>query len=344
MAFKVNSEKLKAFTNRKVILGILAMFFGVIIIFVSSIFPLIIDPSAWGTAEFLSDELIIVAITISGMVAMLMVGQAYNASSPNSEISKAKVLFTTTLNSYISNYNHFFQWIKKVLQPHDQQEKNEYLLSKVGVTNFEIVELDESELKLLVQAPQKFGDKFYKKINEEQFKMIMDIKNGKTAIQFVSPQSYIIMTSIDSHKTTSEKLANQDKKKMSIVAYKVVWKVLCTLAVGMIFAALAVPEGSEGMAATASVMSKLFSRLFSFFTSGFMGYWTGCQLNDIDASYINEKSNVHKMYHDDSTFVPLTEEEEAKEEYIERVKNENKESMKELDLKSNKLPLKAKIE
>lgn len=57
-------------------------------------------------------------------------------------------------------------------------------------------------------------------------------------------------------------------------------------------------------------------------TSSFMGYMVGCQMNDIDADFIDTKCLAHDEFFEDKTFKPLSQQELAKEAFVNRVKEE----------------------
>lgn len=335
-----SSEKVKRFMNKKIIFGCLAMFFVLVIVFVSSIIPLAFDVSKWGSAEFISDEIIIVALTIISMVCLILIGQPYNASNPNSKLAKANVKFNESLQHIThDSVSGFLQWIRVILQPSDLKLKYERLLSQNGITDTSILNLSRNDLKILIKQPLKTNDrKFFKQITKNQYKLIISILNGKETIEYVSPQTYLRSTNIDANKTTSEKLSNQQKKKTSILVYSVLSKVLIVLICGLIFGALGkdITIGNT----TGAILMKLFVRLFACFSSGFMGFIVGNQINDIDADYIEEKCVVHTRFLDDKEFKPKTEQELAREEYIEHAKKEQEQEMIKLMNNSNKIEMK----
>ena len=73
----------------------------------------------------------------------------------------------------------------------------------------------------------------------------------------------------------------------------------------------------------AQATMKFISRLWAMVSSSFMGYIVGCQINDIDAEYISMRTTVHNMFLQDKDFKPLDDQEEAKQDFINRVKKEN---------------------
>ena len=309
------SEKMKRFLNKKIMLGLLALFLGVCIIFVCSIVPLAIDPSKWGTIEFISDEIILVALTIIGEVCMIMVAQPYNAGDPNSKIAKSRVAFNDSLIDIVrERFAEFEQWCHQVLEPNDLIDKEHKLLNSVGITNYKYLELSRKELEELLTHPIEYDKAtHFRQLNKQQYKMIINILDGKCRINFVNPLSYLKLDKIDLDKNTSEKMANQQKKKILILIWSVVSKSLMVLATGLIFGAL-MPTGQEQT--TGEVLMKLFTRLFDFASAGFVGFFIGCQINDTDSEYINEKIITHTRFNNDKKFKPLAEEELAHKEWV----------------------------
>lgn len=328
------SEQIKKYLSKKMLLGVSALMFGVAIIFVCSIVPLAINPSKWNSAGFISDEIIVVALTILGEVCLLMIGQSYNEAQAVSKIAKAIVEFNHSIETNVAEkIVAFDQWIRMVLEPNDQKDRYRRLLRNAGLENTHYFELTREELKLLLKQPLSRGsggDKIYfRQLNKKQYKLIIDILDGKYVINFVSPDTYRKLSKIDTDKNTSEKLANQQKKKTLTVVNSVFTKTLIVLATGLIFSAL-VPTGVEQT--MGETFLKLFTRLFSFTSAGFVGFMLGGQINDIDAEYIKDKIDVHKRFVSDKNFVPLSEQELAKKEFAEYVKEQNKVEMDKIDL------------
>ena len=335
------SEQVKKYLNKKMILGASALFFSIAIIFVCSIVPLAIDPKQWNDPTFISDEMIIVALTVLGEVCLLMIGQSYNEAQPVSKIAKARVEFDKSIEINIGNRPVAHdQWVREVLEKQDQKDKYRRLLRNAGLENIHYFELTRAELKQLLKQPLSRGsggDKIYfRQLTKKQYKLIIEILDGKHVIDFVSPDTYRKLSKIDTDKTTSEKLANQQKKKTYTVLNSVFTKTLIVLASGLIFGAL-IPTGNEQE--LGETFLKLFTRLFSFTSAGFVGFMLGGQINDIDAEYIREKIDVHKRFASDKEFKPKTEQELAKQEFAEYVKEQNKLEMERIDL-NNKIEFK----
>lgn len=320
MSTKTNTEKIKKYMNRKILLGVSSLLICVALIAICSFVPFIIDPSQWQTVEFLTDELIIVAIVIFAMVATVFIGQASNAQNEGSNLAKARVKFMDSLPK-IFNINFFGQWIKKVMQPNDIKSMKARMLRQAGIEDVTVLDLEFAEVKALLETPQKYGDRYYKGMSKQQIKVILDIKSGKYTLQLVEPEYYLSIKNLIDPRTITERSSKEGLKKGLYLTRSIVSRVVLTVITAMIFASLMRDLGAEGDAAEATL--KFISRLWAMISSAFMGYIVGCQINDIDAEYIEMRVIVHNMYLQDKEFKPIDEQEEAKQEFIERVKKEN---------------------
>ena len=322
--------------NRKIILGVSALLCCIAIVALCSFFPFIIDPSRWQTAEFLSDELIVTAIVIFSLVCVMFVAQASNAQNPDSRIARARVRFlggskrnadgtySRTEGSVERITKHdrissFSQWVKQVFQPRDVRSAKERMLSKAGIEDFSILNLEEAEIRALIGTPQKYGDRFYKGITKKQ--AVEALRAKRLRIDLVDPSYYLTCSSLGNNMTITEKSGSETKKKTALLSFSIISKVAVGVVIAMIFASL-VYDTSTGVE-QAKAWMKFASRMFSMATSAFMGYLVGCQVNDIDADFVEMKCLVHDEFFEDSTFVPLSQQELAKKAYVERVREEN---------------------
>lgn len=309
MSKKIDTEKVKKYMNRKVLIGASSLLICVALIAVCSFVPFIIDPTRWQTAEFLTDELIIVAIVIFAMVASVFIGQAGNANNGNSNIAKARVKFFDSVVK-ITNINAFNQWTRKVLQPKDIENMHKRILRQAGVEDPSVLSLEYDEIKSLLEKPQRFNGRYYKGLSKEQINVVIDIKNGKYKVVLVEPEYYLSVKNLIDSRTITERSSKEGLKKGLYLTRSVVSKVVMTVLTAIIFASLMRDLAAEQDIAEASL--KFVSRLWSMVSSAFMGYIVGCQINDIDAEYVNMRVAVHNMFLQDKSFVPEDEQAEAK--------------------------------
>lgn len=316
----MSTEKVKRYMNKKILLGISSLLICIALIAVCSFVPFIIDPTQWQTTEFLTDELIIVAIVIFAMVSSMFIGQASNAQNDKSNLAKERTNFFASKDKII-NINAFNQWVKKVMQPNDIQSMKARILRQAGVEDLTVLELENAEIKALLDTPQKYGERYYKGLSKEQIKLILEVKSGKFKVQLVEPEYYLSVKNLIDPRTITERSSREGLKKSLYLARSIISRVVLTVITAMIFASLMRDLGAEEDTAAATM--KFISRLWAMISSSFMGYIVGNQINDIDAEYIAMRVTVHNMFLQDKTFVALDEQEEAKNEFIERVKKEN---------------------
>lgn len=309
----------KTITNRKIMLGASAILVCVFLIAVCSFVPFIIDPTKWGTNEFITDELITIAIVISSMVGAIFIGQASNAQNEQSRIAKARSEFMKTVEVVNQNVNRFIQWVKSIMQPNDLESIKRRKLRAIGVEDLSVIDLEYAEIKALLETPQKYNDRYYKGLSAMQIKEILKIK-GETKIKLVEPDYYLSIKNIIDNRTISERSTSEATKKGLYMTRSIVGKVMITIITSMIFASLM--RDLTSSVDQAEAWTKFLARLWSMVSSIFMGYIVGGQMNDIDAEYVEMRTEVHRKYLQDTNFKGLSQQEEAKQEYINRVKKE----------------------
>lgn len=283
------------------------------------------------------------SIVIMSMISVMFIGQAENAQNENSRLSKSRAGFFVSIKKVEeTRFDAFRQWVRKVLQPGDIRAIKERKLRKLGLDDITILDLDPKQLEMLyTKGATKLHvealdiDRYYKALNEVQYKGIQEILKTEYKIRFVEPEYYLSVKNLSDNRTVSERAANESKKKGSFLVFSVGSKLVVTLVTAMIFAALVRDLTQDVDQATA--WAKFLSRLWAMISSAFMGYIVGTQLNDIDAEYIEMRVQVHTRYLQDVNFVPLSQQEEARQEYVERMK---KEQVLQLDNKSNQIEFK----
>lgn len=305
----------KIIENKKLTLGILTMFVVLAIVVVSSFFPFILDFTRIGTMEFITDQMIIMAITITAMISMMFIAQVGNASNKDSEICKAKVSFVNSM-ARITNHTIFYQWVKRVLQVNDKKDIAEKEMLKLGIP-YEVFELEISEIKAL-DKPQKYGDIFYKALTKTQIEEVLRLKKYISKITFVSPNYYTTFKSVLIDKNLSEIASGENKKKVITIVFELTLKIVFSFLGAAILGSLVRDLAQEG-GATAQAWMRFLSRIFAYITSSFLGYTLGCKLNDLDAFYIQKRVEAHTLFLEDKNFKY---EDEAKLEYMERVRKE----------------------
>ena len=324
------SDRMRIVTNRKVQLGVIALLMLLVVIFLFSFIPYTISKDRLTEPSFITDLLMVCAITILAMVGMVFIGQAGNAQNSNSKVAKASREFKDYRERVIQKGVTFFkQWVVQVLQKDDIQIIKERALNSLGVEDLNVLQLDVKQIENLNQ-PQKFkfttktGEEkteFFQSLTPKQIKQVIKLKTRGVKINFVDPEYWINVKGITDIATRSERSLREGERKRRVLISSVASKLMVTIAFAVVMA-LFIKDTASGDYTSIEIATKLFSRLTAFFTSAFMGYLVGCQINDIDAEYINMRISVHLEFLEDDTFKGKTLKELAKDEYIERVKEE----------------------
>lgn len=309
---------MKYMKNRKILLGSSSILICIILIGICSFVPFAFDPKNVNWNNFWVNETLIVAITIFSLISTMFIGQASNAQNEDSNIAKARVSFFAKVRQII-NINAFSQWVKKIMQPRDIQAIKERKMRLAGIEDFTVLQLEYAEIKALEETPQKYNERFYKGISKQQIKVILDIKRKGVKIELVEPDYYLYVKNIIDNRTITERSSKEGLKKGLFLTRSIVFKVLITVIVAVIFALFVSGTGTQGWGER---VGQFIARLWALASSSFMGYIVGCQINDIDAEYIEMRVKVQDMFLQDKEFKPIDAQEEAKQEFISRVKEE----------------------
>lgn len=311
---------MKKLLNKKILLGSSSILTCLSLIILCSFISINFDLNNLGKGDFWVNQAFIITITIFSLISVMFIGQAGNAQDGNSNLAKARVSFFANVIKII-NINAFSQWIKNILQPRDIKAIKERKMRMVGIEDYSILDLEYSQIKSLLETPQKYGDKYYKGISQKQIDTILEIKRKGIKVELVEPDYYLTVKSITNNRTITERSSKEGYKKSLFLARSVIFKVLITLLSAMIITAFFY-EASKSDMGDPKVWGQLVARLLALASSSFMGYIVGCQINDIDAEYIEMRIVVQNMFLQDKEFKPIDTQEEAKQEFIERVKKE----------------------
>ena len=321
----------RRYGSKKNLLSISSMLL-VVAIGIASAFPgFIVSPDKLQTTKFWTDLIVNIIIGLTSFACMMVVGQSTNASNQASNIFIARGRFGKVANDVLTTkLRKFSQWIKLKFHPEQQKEKDIELLRGVGITNVKYLELDIEELKDLITTPRKD----LKRISEEQFKVFRYIKSGKSAIKFANVNAYVTERNYITSKTSAEIVAGQNKARVMNVASLTGARLVLMVGISIIFSLIGwkTVEEISGGARTASIVINIIMRIFTAISNAMIGFNDGARLNDIDAEYLDEKRIILNHFLEDKEFKELSEEEEAKEEFIAFVKEKEKENSKQLGI------------
>lgn len=336
----------KKYSDKKTVLALLSFVMVLGITVLSSIPEFMIDPSQITTSKFVTKLLMSLIIGITSLVCFILIGGTSNSLNVVSDIYKARKAFRESAKDIIDNhYSAFKQWVERVRRPAKQLEVNKRVLRHVGITNLVYLDLDESQLKDLTIAPNKeLGDQYgVRQITQEQFDTIMAIKNGKTAMNFLSVDDYLLERTMGIEQTDEETLVNQFKKRNLMFGERIVSRILMLVVTGVTLGCIgwsALEEMGNDMTQAQRIFTivwDILSKLATATSSAFIGFFDGGKFNDFDASYLQIKTNVHSQFKEDTTFKPLTDKELAKEEYVKYHQQQEEEERKRLGLNAHLL-------
>ncbi|WP_322155004.1 hypothetical protein [Paratractidigestivibacter sp.] len=311
------SDKFKRGLNKKVLYGVMTLMLIMLCIVISSFLPFVIDPSQWKTKAFLTKEIIIVIVILAVMGTTSLTASASNMSDARSQIAQAKVRFRSIMDSGIKGRKSAFkQWVKAVLEPADAREKRDRLAAKVGFNNYDstyldaLMSLDGETLEKLLDGPLALEDgrKFHQ-LTKKQYRFVLKWLDGDYSIRFVPATYYLTASRVDSQKTRSEKAGNEKSATGILMVSDIMFHAIRSVLSAMIFASLVyeTASGAGDAEAVATAWITFASRLTAFGTSLFSGYLLGCKLNDLNADYINLRSDILEEFVADTAFRPKTE-------------------------------------
>ena len=339
----------KKYSDKKTVLAFLSFVLVLAITILSSIPEFVINPAQVFTAKFVTKLIMTLIIGVTSLVCFILIGGTSNSLNQVSEIYKARDSFRTSAKDIIDNhYSAFKQWVERVRRPAKQKEVNQRTLRHIGITNMAYLDLDECTLRDLIKAPNKeLGDKYgVRQITQEQFDVIMAIKTGKTAMKFLSVDDYVLEKTMGIEQTDEEVLVNQFKKRNWMFGERVGSRVLILVVVAVTFGCIgwstldAMSEDMTAAQRTFTIIWDILTKLTTAISSAFIGFIDGGKFNDFDASYLQVKVNVHSQYREDKDFKPLSEQELAREEYIQHHQKQEEEERKRLGLDAHLIPLK----
>lgn len=337
----------KKYADKKTVLAMSSFIMVLGITILSAIPEFMINPAQVFTSRFVTRLLMTIIIGVTSLVCFMLIGGTSNSLNPCSNIYIARESFRVSAKSIITSYySAFKQWVERKRRPAKQLEVNTRILRHVGITNLAYLDLDECTLRNLTTAPDKaLGDKYgVRQISEQQFEAIMAIKTGKTALQYLNVDDYLLEKSMGIEQTDEEVLVNQFKKRNWIFGEKIGSRVLVLVVISILLGSIGwgtlETMGEQTMSEAQRaflILWDIFTKLCTAATSAFIGFFDGGKFNDFDAQYLQMKVNVHTQFLEDTDFKPLTEKELAKEEYIKYHQEQEEQERKRIGLDAHAL-------
>lgn len=333
----------KKYVNKNNLFALGAYGLALVFVLISSIPEIILDPKQVFTIAFLTKEIIAVIITIVSMTCFIFIGRNNNSIQPLSVINVARDKFKKTRDVIVNNdllFSGFEQWVESKFNLKEQENKNKRLLRNVGIKNLNYLDLDYNQLNELLTCSQKYDNVYYKQINKKQYSVLIFIMSGKASIPFPKWTDYLSDKTYNDELEISEILAKESSETSKYMLASIASKVLMGVLLGAVLASIVYDatrgEDISAKERTITTIMNIVQRLFNATWSAFLGYKTGKEMNDRASKYIELKSTVHDMYLKDKNFVPKSEQEIAREEWLKSEREKNRKANEEY---ANKLGL-----
>lgn len=322
-----NKGKIKSFVNKKVLVAV----GGAISLFVSIVVMTLVQAGFnWsdivnnvdGARDlFLSNLTINTAISIASMICGYYLFQNWTYNNPKGEYQVSAIAYRTEKLLYDKTSNKFADWHNDVYYPQEKQAEFEDIMRKSGIQQKEVLDLDMTQVKSLLGKPQKYGDKFYMSLTQEQLDTIIRIKSGKIVINKLPDDYFYNIRGMFSKKRAYIRAGREGAIKSSRFAYQIVSKVIMGVMTTSIFAGLVASK--DGVDEQAWI--NLLIRLYTLFANGLYGGVIATNMLLVELYFIHYKTHVLQLFNRDveNGYTTKTIEEKAKEEFTNRVKEEN---------------------
>lgn len=304
--------------NRKAVLVSMSLVFVMVIVAITSFANAGIDPSYWGSTKFMTNTIFTVSLVLIGVVSG-------DAEGDNFYRNKDNGLFQTSYNNYNKKRNiidnivdKFSDWAYNLYQKETYKKVMRYLKDDFGIKQADmLIQLDRTEIIQLKNEPKSFnlnGEvRYFNSLTETQIQAIFDVLDGKIKVKFVHDSYFLNAYAKNGNKSMYEQASEQEKRKKQKFAFLMVYRVIFTVLVAMVFTAFVVESGEEGSKAQAVL--NLFSRYFTLFTSVGWGFFIASDMIKDECVFLDYKAMILNQFYLDvevnKTFVVKSEEEKA---------------------------------
>lgn len=304
--------------NRKAVLVSMSLVFVMVIVAITSFANAGIDPSYWGSTKFMTDTIFTVSLVLIGVVSG-------DAEGDNFYRNKDNGLFQNSYNNYnkkrsiIDNIvDKFSDWAYNLYQKETYKKIMRYLKDDFGIKQADLlIQLDRTEIIQLKNEPKSFnlnGEvRYFNSLTETQIQAIFDVLDGKIKVKFVHDSYFLNAYAKNCNKSMYEQASEQEKRKKQKFAFLMVYRVIFTVLVAMVFTAFVVESSEEGSKAQAVL--NLFSRYFTLFTSVGWGFFIASDMIKDECVFLDYKAMILNQFYLDvevnKTFVVKSEEEKA---------------------------------
>lgn len=310
------------------VLGALICMFVMII--VSSLGQAGLDPKKLVSVENISNILINASITIFGMMVAIPLGssatkQRVNADGTNGRYLQEFNAFYAVRTKVGGRLMQFSQW-HHAYYLEDLRKKQYNFLIQHGITQPEdLLKLNRLQILTLTEPRQFVVDGntlYYKALSKAQIKCCLMVLDGKIMVHKL-PDMYFLYVDGKYKRSFYDQAYYEQKDANMFAVVNVLFKVFIGFVITCIFTSLTFTSYStegdgEAYSWVLKTLLMIFTRLFNAVSSVLFGYLTGKSAVYRQCYYLNGKTQMLETFLSDKTFVYVSEQELAKQEFLER--------------------------
>lgn len=306
--------------NRKAVLVSVSLVFVMVIIAITSFANAGIDPNYWRSEKFLTDTIFTVSLVLIGVVS----GQA---EGDNFYRNKTDGLFRNSYDNYnkkrsiIDNIvDKFSDWAYNLYQKERYKKVVRYLRDDNGIKQYDLLlELDRTEIVQLKNEPKSFqinGEmRYLNSLTEEQIQAVLNVLEGRVRVKYVHDSYFLNAYAKNGNKSMYEQASEQEKRKKQKFIFLMMYRVIFTVLVGMVFTAFVIEQKGSGGEGKAQAVLNLFARYFTLFSSVGWGFFIANDMIKDECIFLDYKATTLNQFYLDvevnKTFVSKSEEEKA---------------------------------
>lgn len=323
--------KLKYRPSRKAWMTMMSILFGLVLVVILTIFSTGLDPSQWGSREFLSDLAINSAILIMFMVGGIGLGSDYarnNITGLYNVSYQEYIAKRGEIDPYVGDFN---PWADEFYERKLRQMRKDYLISK-GIRQADLI-LDLDRLDAMkLGKPQTLivngVEHHFLSLTEEQVEEVGKVFEGKVSMNRLDDQFFLTAFGKAEQGNDYKAAGLAKRRKTERFVASLAFKLVMSFGLTLILTGLVVDSVSGED--TAEIVTKLISRLVTAMTSTSWGFMTGSDLVKDEIPTLVFKTTSLGLFLNEiksGQFKPKSAEELAKKQ-IEEAKKAEEEAIK----------------
>ena len=284
-----------------------------------------LDPSRLNTVENITNMCLNAATTIFGVIVAIPLGVVCTKQITSDTGSPGKYL--TTYSAYVKIRKDiepkrlsFGQWHTRQHIDEQRQKCLNHLLAHNIEQAHDIMKLSREQI-LQLTTSQKFTidgvETYFKALTHEQIRACNDVLSGRVVVHKL-PDSYFLYVDGKSSATFYDQAHSEARDNAIFLITRLMYKIFIGFVITSIFTSLIISKLSDDITTREYVIKALisvFARTFNAISSVYWGFQIGQEQVYRQCYYINGKTQFLELFNADTTFVPKSLQELAKEDY-----------------------------